>query len=375
MSNGADARVPFLDVAAAYAELSQEIDAAIARVNQRGSYILGPEVAAFEAEYAQYCGTRYCIGTGNGLDALELTLRAIGVGPGQEVLVPANTFIATWLAVSRCGATPVPVEPDPSTYNIDPQRLEQALTDRTAAVIAVHLYGQPADMERINAIAARRGVPVIEDAAQAHGARLCDRRVGALGIAAAWSFYPAKNLGALGDGGAVTTDDPELARKIRSLRNYGSETKYVHDVLGINSRLDELQAAVLRVKLGALDEWNARRQAVADAYSRGLTGLGLTLPSGLPGAQPVWHLYVVRSEMRDSLASALAELGVATQVHYPIAPHRQEAYAGGTWPALPISERLHAEVLSLPMGPHLSPSQVDTVIAAVREAASGASGA
>lgn len=353
--------VPFLDLRAAYRELKAEIDAAVARVLDSGWYILGQEVEAFEAEYAAYCGAQHCVGVANGLDALHLALLAMEVGPGDEVIVPSNTYIATWLAVSQCGATPVPVEPDPATYNLDPQRIEAAITPRTKVILPVHLYGLPADLDPILAIAQRHGLRVLEDAAQAHGARYKGQRIGAHGDAVAWSFYPGKNLGALGDAGAVTTNDPQLADRIRVLRNYGSRVKYVNEVQGWNSRLDPLQAAILRVKLAHLDEWNARRAEIAALYLRELADCGVVLPQVPDWAQPVWHLFVVRHPRRDDFQQRLAQAGVQTLIHYPIPPHRQAAYAGlGIAPGtLPIAERLAAEVLSLPMGPHLSSAQAE----------------
>lgn len=365
--------VPFLDLTAAHRELQDELDAAWRRVMTAGRYVLGPELEAFEAEFAAYCEARHCVGVDNGLDALHLILRAMEIGPGDEVIVPAHTFIATWLAVSYAGATPVPVEPDEKTYDIDPSRLAAAITPRTRAVIAVHLYGQPADMDAIHAVADRQGLLVIEDAAQAHGARYKGRRVGSLGHAAGFSFYPAKNLGALGDGGAVVTDDALLAERVRVLRNYGSPIKYRHDVQGFNSRLDELQAALLRVKLARLDEWNARRREAAAIYLRALEGAaGLVLPHVPEWAEPVWHLFVVRHPRRDDLQRHLTEAGVGTIIHYPIAPHLSGAYAGGGWRAgaFPVAERLAREVLSLPMGPHLGTEDLHRVIDAVHGALS-----
>jgi dTDP-4-amino-4,6-dideoxygalactose transaminase len=362
--------IPFLDLGAAYRELQPQIDVAVARVLASGHYILGPEVDAFEAEYAAYCETRHCIGLANGLDALHLALRAMDVGPGDEVIVPSNTYIATWLAVSQCGATPVPVEPDARTYNIDPSLIEAGITPRTKVILPVHLYGQPADMDPILAIARKHGLRVLEDGAQAHGARYKGQRIGAHGDAVAWSFYPGKNLGALGDGGAVTTDDPELADRIRVLRNYGSRVKYVNEVQGYNSRLDPLQAAVLRVKLAHLDAWNARRADVAAAYLQGLEGSGLVLPHVPEWAAPAWHLFVVRHPQRDALQQRLSEAGVGTLIHYPIPPHRQAAYAdaGFEQEAFPIASRMADEVLSLPMGPHTGPSAANEVIQACRRA-------
>ncbi len=347
--------IPFLDLSAAYGELKAEIDAAVTRVLGSGWYILGPEVEAFEAEWAQYCGADHAVGVANGLDALVLALRALDIGAGDEVIVPSNTYIATWLAVSAVGARPVPVEPDPETHNIDPARIEAAVTPATAAVLAVHLYGQPADLDPILALARRHGLAVIEDAAQAHGARYRGRRIGAHGDAVCWSFYPGKNLGALGDGGAVTTDRADLADRIRLLRNYGSREKYVNECRGVNSRLDPIQAAVLRVKLHHLDAWNERRAAIARIYTEGLAGGGVTCPAVPDWAAPAWHLYVLRCADRDGLQARLREAGVGTLIHYPIPPHMQAAYADlGLEPeALPIARRLAGEVLSLPIGPHL----------------------
>jgi dTDP-4-amino-4,6-dideoxygalactose transaminase len=310
-------------------------------------------LAAFEQEFAAYCGARHCIGVANGLDALHLILRAYAIGPGDEVIVPSNTFIATWMAVSQTGATPVPVEPDERTHNINPEKIEAAVTPRTRAIMPVHLYGQPADMDPILAIAARHGLKVIEDAAQAHGARYKGRRTGALGDAAGFSFYPGKNLGALGDGGAITTQDDELAARLKKLRNYGSTVKYEHEVLGFNSRLDELQAAVLRVKLAGLDADNRARQVVANEYLRQLAGSGLTLPFVPDWAEPVWHLFVVRSANRDLLQRQLRESGVECLIHYPKPCHRQAAYQDQPWPPMALTERLQSEVLSLPMAPYL----------------------
>ena len=362
-------KVPFLDLHAAYLELKPEIDAAIARVLDSGWYILGPEVEAFEAEYAAYCEAEHAIGVANGLDALHLALLAMGVGPGDEVIVPSNTYIATWLAVSQCGATPVPVEPVEATYNIDPARIEAAITPATRVILPVHLYGQPADLDPILAIARKHGLRVLEDAAQAHGARYKGRRIGAHGDAVAWSFYPGKNLGALGDGGAVTTNDPELADRIRVLRNYGSRVKYVNEVKGFNSRLDPIQAAVLRVKLRVLDEWNARRQGIAQRYLEGLAGSGLVLPQVPEWAEPVWHLFVVRHPERDALVKRLAEAGVGTLIHYPVPPHLQAAYAemGFGVGAFPVAERMAGEVVSLPMGGQMAAEGVEVICGVCRD--------
>jgi len=347
--------IPFLDLRAAYLELKTEIDEAVARVLNSGYYILGPEVEAFEAEFATYSQAQYAIGVADGLDALQLALLAMGVGPGDEVIVPSNTYIATWLAVSQCGATPVPVEPLESTYNIDPARIEAAITPATRVILPVHLYGQPADLDPILALARKHGLRVLEDAAQAHGARYKGQRIGAHGDAVAWSFYPGKNLGALGDGGAVTTNDPQLAERIRLLRNYGSRVKYVNEVKGVNSRLDPLQAAVLRVKLRHLDEWNSRRRVQAAHYHSTLSHTELTLPHVPDWADPVWHLFVVRHPERDAFAQHLNAAGVGTLIHYPIPPHMQQAYTTAGFPpaAFPLANQIAREVLSLPVGPQL----------------------
>jgi len=362
--------IPFLDLAATHALIEHDILDALQRVVRAGQFILGPEVEAFEREFAAYCGAEHCVGVGNGLDALFLILRASGIGSGDEVLVPANTFIATWLAVSHAGATPVPVEPLETSYNIDPAAIERAINSRTRAIIPVHLYGQPADMDAVKKIAARHGLLVIEDAAQAHGGRYKGNPAGSLGAAAAFSFYPGKNLGALGDGGAVVTSDADLARRIRQLRNYGSEIKYDHQLAGFNSRLDELQAAVLRVKLRHLDDWNARRRSAAAYYLSRLLPARIGLPAVPHFADPAWHLFVIRSERRDALRVALAAKSIETGIHYPVPPHMQPAYAHLEMPAgsLPISERLHAQVLSLPIGPTITQEQLARVVEIINAA-------
>ena len=363
-------KVPFLELKPAYLELKDEFDAAYHRVMDSGWYLLGQELTAFEKEYAEYAGSRHCVGVANGLDALHLILRALEVGPGDEIIVPANTFIATWLAVSYAGATPVPVEPDPRTYNLDPARLEAAITPRTKVIMPVHLYGQPADLNPILAVARKHGLPVVEDASQAHGARYQGRRIGAIGRATAWSFYPGKNLGAFADAGAVTTDDDALAEKIRQLRNYGSKVKYQNKYRGFNSRLDELQAAFLRVKLRRLDEWNSRRARQAALYLEGLRAVpNLVLPQVPAWADPVWHLFVVRHPQRDALQQHLRAAGIDTLIHYPTPPHLQEAYADHGWKAgdFPISEAIHREVLSLPVGPQLTEEQVRWVVKTLQE--------
>lgn len=344
--------IPFLDLAAINAEVGAELDAALVRGRAASHYILGPELEAFENEFAGFCATTHCVGVGNGLEALGLALRAAGIGPGDEVIVPSHTFIATWLAVSGCGATVVPVEPSSDGFNIDPAGIEAAVTPRTRAIIPVHLYGQPADMDAINATAAKHGLFVLEDAAQAHGARYKGRRTGSLANAAAFSFYPAKNLGALGDGGAVVTNDAALAGRVRALRNYGSTERYVHPAQGGNSRLDELQAACLRVKLPRLDQSNKRRRKQAAQYLETLAACALTLPRVMADCEPVWHLFVVQSAGRDRLQQSLRNAGIATLIHYPRPPHLQGAYAslGFGVGAFPRAERLANEVLSLPIG-------------------------
>ncbi|MDP9104410.1 MAG: DegT/DnrJ/EryC1/StrS family aminotransferase [Candidatus Eremiobacteraeota bacterium] len=354
---------------APYAELRDELDAAYRAVMEGGWYVLGREVEAFETEFAAACGAEHCVGVANGLDALHLILRALEIGAGDEVIVPSNTYVATWLAVSFAGATPVPLEPDERTHNLDPERVEAAITRKTKAVIPVHLYGQPAEMQRIGELAASHGLKVIEDAAQAHGARYQGRAAGVLGDAAGFSFYPGKNLGALGDAGAVVTNDAALADAVRVLRNYGSRRKYYNEVKGYNSRLDELQAALLRVKLRKLEEWNARRRQAASHYLAALGGIAdLVLPAVPAHVEPCWHLFVVRHPQRDALQQHLEAAGVGTLIHYPLPPHLQNAYAElGYAPGdLPLAEKLANEVLSLPIGPHVAPDQIDYVVTALR---------
>ena len=359
--------IPFLELKSTYTEIQEEIDSAVARVLESGWYILGPEVEAFEQEFAQFVGAVHCVGVGNGLDALVLALRALEIGVGDEVVVPSNTYIATWLAVSMVGAKPVPVEPDPVTHCLDPARVEEALTARTRAVMPVHLYGHPADLTSLHVLCERHGLRMIEDAAQAHGAAIAGRRIGACRDIVAWSFYPGKNLGAFGDAGAVTTNDPQLARRIATLRNYGSSVKYVNNEKGTNSRLDPLQASVLRVKLKHLAAWNERRQRIAQRYAQRLTGLPLELPSVPEGFTHAWHLYVIVTSQRDALQAHLTRAGVGTLIHYPIPPFRQQAYSEFLPHAVrwPIADRLAHEVLSLPMGPHLTLGQADRVVDAL----------
>lgn len=366
--------IPLLDVRATYIEIRDEIDRAVGGILASGWYIGGSAVEQFEHDFAAYCGTRHCVGTGNGLEALALSLRALGVGAGDDVIVPANTYIATWLAVSMVGAVPVPVEPDPLTHCIDPRRIAAAVTPRTRCIMPVHLYGHPCAMDEIMTIAREHDLLVVEDAAQAHGASIDGRKIGSHGHAVAWSFYPTKNLGAFGDSGAVTTNDSELAERIRLLRNYGSEVKNVHEVKGVNSRLDPIQAAILSAKLRHLDEWQDRRQRIADLYGEALAGLNsMVAPVAAPGARHAWHLYVMQFERRDEVAAALSDAGIGTAVHYPTPPFLQDAYAeyrdrAGQWS---VSQALSERVLSIPIGPHLSLDNahrvVDAVLAAARD--------
>jgi dTDP-4-amino-4,6-dideoxygalactose transaminase len=363
--------VPFLDLGSAYSELKAEIETAVLASLRTGWYIGGQEVEMFEHEFGSFTETQHCVGVANGLDALHLALRAMDIGTGDEVIVPSNTYIATWLAVSQCGAIPVPVEPLDSTCNIDPGLIEAAITPRTKAIIPVHLYGQPADLDPILALAHKHGLRVLEDAAQAHGARYKNKRIGGHGDVVAWSFYPGKNLGALGDAGAVTTNDPDIADRIRVLRNYGSRVKYVNEVQGYNSRLDPVQAAVLRVKLKVLDQWNVRRGKIAARYTAALAESSLVLPIVPAWAEPVWHLYVVQSSQRDTLQKTLGEAGIGTHIHYPIPPHLQQAYTktGFVKGRFPIAEWLATQVLSLPIGPQLDDANTEAVIAALHAAA------
>jgi dTDP-4-amino-4,6-dideoxygalactose transaminase len=361
---------PFLELKPTYIEHKAELDAAYQRVMDSGRYLYGQELEGFESEFATYCGVKHCVAVGNGLDAIHLILRGYGIGPGDEVIVPSHTFIATWLGVTFAGATPVPVEVNLQAYNLDPDLIEAAITSRTKAILPVHLYGQTADMDPILEIARRHKLKVVEDAAQAHGARYKGRRAGGLGDAAAFSFYPGKNLGAFSDAGAVTTNDEQLAERIVGLRNYGSKIKYHHEEAGVNSRMDELQAAFLRIKLRHLDEWNERRRRVAELYLSQLSTLNpqLASPSVPEWASPVWHLFVVRSPQRDTLQRALAEAGVGTLIHYPVPPHLSGAYAGLNLKrgAFPIAEKIASTILSLPMGPHLTTEQSEFVVTAIK---------
>ncbi len=360
--------VPFLEVGATYHELKAEMDAAVMGILKGGWFILGPEVARFEEEYARFSSADHCIGVGNGLEALHLGLLAMDIGNGDEVIVPSNTYIATWLAVSQTGATPVPVEPDEKTFNMDPGHIEEAITEKTKLILPVHLYGQPADMEPILEIAQNYNLNVLEDAAQAHGARYKGQRLGAHGDAAAWSFYPVKNLGAFGDGGAITTNSEELCDTLRLLGNYGSKKKCVHELKGCNSRLDPMQAAVLSVKLRHLDEWNGRRKTIAAFYTENLTGTGLVLPEVPEWADPVWHVYVVRTPQRDKVQEELRDKGIGTLVHYPIPPHLQGAYRELPYEkgSFPIAETMADTMLSLPISPHLTEEQAEAVVTAIK---------
>jgi dTDP-4-amino-4,6-dideoxygalactose transaminase len=363
-------KVPFLDLSASYCELQSELESAVLKSLRSGWYIGGEDVASFEADFSAYTHSAQCVGVANGLEALHLTLRAMGVGPGDEVIVPSNTFIATWLAVSECGAVPVPVEPDEQTCNIDCSKILAAITPRTKVIIPVHLYGQPADLDAVLLIARQYGLLVLEDAAQAQGASYKLRPIGGHADAVAWSFYPGKNLGAFGDAGAVTTQDTGLADRIRVLRNYGSRQRYVNEVPGYNSRLDPVQAAALRVKLRHLDEWNGRRALIAARYNVSFADCGIRLPWVPDWATPSWHLYCVRHPMRDRLQDKLSAAGVETLVHYPIPPHLQAAYAsmGYTKGDFPVAEDMANNLLSLPIGPAMTEDQVGWVIKSVRQA-------
>jgi dTDP-4-amino-4,6-dideoxygalactose transaminase len=367
---GSKVAIPFLDLQAAYTELSTEIKTAIHRVINSGCYISGKEVENFENLFAEFCNANYCVGVGNGTDALTLALRAFDIGPGDEVIVPSNTYIATWLAISAVGATPVPVEPLVGSYNIDSKSIEKHINPRTKIILPVHLYGIPADMDSICQLANKYKLIVIEDAAQAHGSRIRSKCIGGHGDVVAWSFYPSKNLGALGDGGAITTNNVTISNRIRKLANYGSSTKNYNDEYGINSRLDPIQAAVLTVKLRHLNSWNKRRQAIAQIYSQELSNTIIKTPKVPEWAESVWHLYVVATPQRKFLQTNLNAAGIQTMVHYPIPPHLQIAYHNLNIRkgSLPISERYADEVLSLPIGPHLAIENVEKVIECIKRA-------
>lgn len=359
--------IPLLDLSAQYVSIKHEIDNAIARVVSTSDFILGEELGLFESEFAAFCGVRHCVGVDSGLSALELVLRAWGLGPGDEVITAANTFIATALAISSTGATPVLVDVDSRSCNIDPDAVRAAITSRTRAIVPVHLYGLPAEMDTIHEIAAEHGLAVLEDACQAHGARYKGKRTGSLGHAAAFSFYPGKNLGAYGDGGAIVTDDGALATQLRSMRNYGQKAKYVHSNKGYNRRLDTIQAAILRVKLRYLDGWNALRNRHSQAYSELLWGASVGLPHRWEGLESAWHLYVVRSPFRDQMKAHLAARGIASGLHYPTPIHLQAAYADAGYRKgdFPVTERLSEQILSLPMYPELDRGSLERIAEAV----------
>ena len=361
-------RVPALDLRAQYATIRNEVRAAVDRVFEKQAFILGEEVESLERELAAFCEARFAIACGSGSDALLLALMALEIGPGDEVICPAFTFFATAGAVSRLGARPVFVDIDPASYNLDPAatRAAAARCTRLRAILPVHLYGGAADQDALLALAEEHGVPLVEDAAQAIGARdASGRRIGGRSRVACFSFYPTKNLGGAGEGGFLSTDDADLAERLRRLRVHGSSRRYVHEELGMNSRLDALQAAVLRVKLRHLDHENAARAWLAVEYAQALSGLPLTLPDVLAGSQPAWHLMVVRSTQREALQAHLTQCGIGHAVHYPTACHLQQAYAGSKWPALPIAEQLQREVLSLPMAPYLTRADVLAVADAI----------
>lgn len=362
-------QVPFLDLGAQYPAIAAEIDATTSKVILESDFILGRELRLFEEEFAAYCGARHAVGMDSGTSALELALRAYGIGPGDEVITVANTFIASALAISHCGAKPILVDADPATYTMDVAALSNAITPDTKAIIPVHLYGQPADMDPIMRLAGKYGLVVIEDACQAHGACYKGKRVGSLGHAAAFSFYPGKNLGAYGDGGMVVTNDRQVATRLEMLRNYGQKEKYHHLTQGYNRRLDTLQAAVLRVKLRHLDEWNSARRQHAERYRRLLEGHGVAVPREASYAESVWHLFVIRTDQRDELKAHLANRGIGTGIHYPVPIHLQPAYRdlGYARGSLPVTEHFASRILSLPMYAELTPQGVEAVAEAVRD--------
>jgi dTDP-4-amino-4,6-dideoxygalactose transaminase len=360
--------IPLVDLKAQYATIQSDIDSAIRRVVENTSFIMGSEVSAFEKAFAAFCGVNHCVGVGSGTAALELTLRALGIGPGDEVITVSHTFIATAEAISAVGATPVFVDIDPQTYNMAVGALLQTINQRTRAIIPVHIYGQPADMTTINAIAGQHDIPVIEDAAQAHGSTWAGRKTGSLATAACFSFYPGKNLGAYGDAGAVTTDDDAVAEQVRLLRNHGRHDKYLHEIKGFGHRIDALQAAILHAKLPHLDEWTCARRRLADRYNQLLGDLELMLPYVDPQAEPVWHLYVIRTPLREEMLNYLKTQGIGAGVHYPIPLHLQPAYAdlGYAPGTLPVTEAVAKSCLSLPIYPEMSDEQQDRVVTAIR---------
>ncbi|SES84753.1 DegT/DnrJ/EryC1/StrS aminotransferase family protein [Natronincola peptidivorans] len=353
--------VKFLDMESMHQSIKKEIFSALNKAYDSNWFIMGKELANFEKSFAQYCQVKHCIGVGNGLDALHLILRGYGIGEGDEVIIPANTFIATALAVSYAGAVPVLVEPDENAYNINPSLIENAITKKTKAIIAVHLYGQPADMDAINNIAKTYKLKVIEDAAQAHGALYKGRQTGTLGDAAGFSFYPGKNLGALGDGGAITTNDDDLAEKLNLLRNYGSSKKYHHQLKGFNSRLDEVQAVFLNIKLSYMDQWTRERRSIAEEYMKKLKDTKIITPYVPEWIDSAWHLFVIRCKKRDQLKKYLANQGIGTMIHYPIPIHLQEAYRELRDGDFPLTEILSNEVLSLPIWVGMKEEDVDYI--------------
>lgn len=356
-------QVPFLNLKSSYLEIQEELDRELLNFYKNGQYVGGARLHAFENNFSTYVEAESCVGLANGLEALELSLKALDIGEGDEVIVPAHTFIATWLAVTNCGAIPIPIECDLETYSINIQKIEKVLSQKTRAIIPVHLYGQPADMDQIIDLAKSYNLHVIEDAAQAHGASYKSRKIGAHGDIVAWSFYPGKNLGAFGDGGAITTNNPVLADKIRVLSNYGSKKKYIHDVVGVNSRLDPIQAVVLDIKLKYLDSWNDRRRKIAKKYLTELKDTDLILPDQFDIENGAWHLFPVRTKKRDGLISALKKEEIDLLIHYPIPPHKQQAYSNQfTGWELPVAERMASQLLSLPIGPHMELDQVSFVI-------------
>ena len=362
--------IPFLDIHKNYLEIKSEIDLAFHRVMDSGIFISGPEVGSFEREFAEYCNAKYCVSVGNGLEALHLILHAYGISRGDEVIVPSNTFIATWLAVSYSGATPIPVDADPVTYNINTSLLEKAISTKTKAIIPVHLYGQPADMDAIKKIGRLYNLKIIEDAAQAQGSSYKNQKVGSLGDAAGFSFYPGKNIGAYGDGGAVITNDDDLVDRLLLLRNYGSKKKYDHQIKGFNSRLDELQAAFLRIKLIHLDEWNIRRKKIANYYLQNLKDIpGLFLPKVPSWADPVWHIFPILYDKRNKLQEFLSNKGIKSLIHYPIPPFLSKAYSEFNFQGsdFPVANNISLNELSLPIGPTITIDQAKFVVDAINE--------
>lgn len=355
--------IPFLNLRDTYLELQREIDAAVLRVLNSGTYINGPEVNDFEEEWARYCGSNFAVGTSNGLDSLVIALRILGIGKGDEVIVPSHTYIATWLAVTEVGAKIIPVEPNPETYNIDEKRVQAAITKNTKAIIAVHLYGRPVEIDTISEIAKNNKLYLIEDAAQAHGARFKGNRIGSHGDLVCWSFYPGKNLGAFGDAGAITTNSSELANLAKVYLNYGSEKRYEHVIAGSNKRLDPMQAAILRVKLKYLDQWNSRRTKIAEQYISGIENANITVPTVSKHSTSVWHLFVIRAQNRDALIRHLEDQKINTLIHYPTPPFAQLAYKKQSFAHfdLKLAQSLSEQILSLPIGPHLDYSQVSYI--------------